>query len=143
MCNFVCVRVFFIYLGEVVLILTLLEGISVEVCRLIGQLSDDSVFHLIYMVNKSLLKGCTRQRQTREKTPDKKLLYSKSHINPRTLTPGSLTVPGKDGSKNKFPLPLFIYFLRFFVKLSPNSSQILETECACDAFFHFMRFTLT
>lgn len=43
----------FTYLGKVVFVLTLLEGIAVEICRLIGQLGDDSVFHLICWFNSS------------------------------------------------------------------------------------------
>lgn len=135
--------VFFIYLGEVVLILTLLEGISVEVCRLIGQLSDDSVFHLIYMVNKSLLKGCTRQRQTREKTPDNKLLYSKSHINPRPLMPVVYQSQERmDQRTNSHFHYLFIFKICFLI-ITKFFTNFRNLECACDAFFHFMRFTLT
>lgn len=37
----------FTYLGKVVFVLTLLEGIAVEIRRLIGQLCNDSVFHLV------------------------------------------------------------------------------------------------
>lgn len=43
----------FTYLGKVVFVLTLLEGIAVEICCLIGQLGDDSVFHLICWFNRS------------------------------------------------------------------------------------------
>lgn len=43
----------FTYLGKVVFVLTLLEGIAIEICRLIGQLGDDSVFHLICWFNSS------------------------------------------------------------------------------------------
>lgn len=51
-----CVCVSFTYLGKVVFVLALLEGVAVEICCLIGQLCDDSIFHLIYWVNETLFR---------------------------------------------------------------------------------------
>ncbi len=55
-CKCATVRVSFTYLGKVVFVLALLEGVAVEICCLIGQLCDDGVFHLIYWVNEPLLR---------------------------------------------------------------------------------------
>lgn len=38
----------FTYLGKVVFVLALPEGVAVEIGRLIGQLGDDGVFHFIW-----------------------------------------------------------------------------------------------
>lgn len=42
-----CPSASFTYLGKVVLVLTLLEGVAVEIRRLVGQLRDDGVLHLV------------------------------------------------------------------------------------------------
>lgn len=42
------------YLGDAVFAVTLLEGVAIEICRLVGQLCDDGVFHLVWMVDKTL-----------------------------------------------------------------------------------------
>lgn len=39
------------YLGQVLFILALLESITIEVCSLIGYLSNDGIFHLVCRVS--------------------------------------------------------------------------------------------